>query len=328
MSIKITRPGIMSALQDAGRIGYRHIGIGNGGAMDRFALYISNYLVGNDDNAAVIEMHFPAAEFVVEQDAMMALTGADFSAVVDGMPLPPWRAFTVKEDSVIKFVKPVQGARAYLAVRGGWQAQKWLGSYSTQSRLGVGGYEGRALQKDDRIAFSSPTISITENKILPWHISKAELDGFYQPLDQIRCVQGPEYDLLDESARKNFENQDFIISQQSDRMGYRLDSPPVMATPPAEMISSATDAGTIQLLPDGRCIILMADHQTTGGYPRVASVINADLPSLAQAGAGQKIKFKMIGLKEAEDHYINMKRRMDEIKTACYLHLKKWTTAR
>lgn len=328
MSTKITRPGIMSTLLDAGRTGYRHIGIGSGGAMDRFALGLANYLVGNDDKAAVIEMHFPAPEIIVEQDTIMALTGADFSATLDGMPLPPWRAFTVKKDAVLRFVKPILGARAYLAVSGGWQAQKWLGSYSTQLRLGAGGHAGRALQKDDRISFLSNADSFAESKILPWHISQAELDSFYQPLDQIRCVQGPEYELLDDTAKDNFEKQDFIISQQSDRMGYRLDSPPVMTTPASEMISSATDAGTIQILPGGRCIILMADHQTTGGYPRIASVIKSDLPSLAQAGPGQKIRFKMIGLKEAEDHYINMKRRMDEIKTACYLHLKKWTTAR
>ena len=322
MSIKISRPGVLATLQDHGRQGYRSIGVGTGGAMDFFAMSIANFLVGNDEDNAVIEIHFPAPEIVFEQDAMIAVTGANLNAVMDEIAVPGWNPLLVKKDSVLKFRQPVFGTRAYIAIKGGWQAEQWLSSFSTHLKLSVGGHHGRALQKGDRVLFKPLQQNLAENIILTEFISPQLMDEIYQPFNEFRCLKGIEYELLDMDSEESFGSQDFIVSHQSDRMGYRLSSLPLLLKEPIELISSPVDAGTIQLLPDGNCIVLMADHPTTGGYPRIASVIKADLPKLAQAKPGQSIHFRMITLKEAEELYMKMKTKMEEIKLACQLQLK------
>jgi antagonist of KipI len=323
MSIKIIKAGVQTTLQDAGRTGHRSIGIGSGGAMDTFALLIANYLTGNEANAAVMEINFPAPEIIFQQDALISLTGADFSATLNETAVPLWTPLFVKKDTLLKFKQPISGTKLYLAVHGGWQSAKWLNSYSTHLKLATGGHYGRALQKDDIIHFTANNFSFAENKILPWHISQNELDKMYQPPDKIRCIKSIEWDLLDMAAKQNFEKNSFAITNQSDRMGYRLKSQPLLLQQPTELISSAADAGSIQLLPDGNCIVLMADHQTTGGYPRIAAVIKTDLPKLAQTKPGQSINFTIVSLQDAEDLLIKMQQTLQEIKMACYLNFKK-----
>ena len=322
MSIKIIRPGVQTTLQDAGRFGHRSIGVGSGGAMDIFALKAANYLCGNDDGKAVMEINFPASEILFQQDAMIGLTGAAFAAMIDETAVPVWRTVLVKKGTVLKFTQPLSGARCYLAVRGGWQAQQWLNSYSTHLKLGVGGFSGRALKKEDVIGFPLSHLSFTSNRILPWHIAQQELNNIYQPQNIIRCIKGTEYDWLDERSQQNFEQKFYTISNQSDRMGYRLNDNRLALQQPVELISSAVDAGTVQLLPDGNAIVLMADHQTTGGYPRIASVIKADLPKLAQLNPGKNIQFTMVDIEEAEDALHAMAETLVGIQNACHFNLK------
>jgi antagonist of KipI len=322
MSIKIIKPGILASLQDTGRWGHRAIGIGSGGAMDGFAMRVANYLCRNDEDKAVIEINFPSPEIMFRQDAVISLTGADFTASLDETIIPTWRALFVKKDSVLKFKQPISGARSYLAVHGGWQAENWLGSFSTHLKVGAGGHCGRALQKDDVINFPINNFSFEAGKVFPWNISENELDKIYQPANNIRCIKGVEYDLLDEASKQHFEQQDLTISYQSDRMGYRLNTEPRLLQEPTELISSPVDAGIVQLLPDGNCIILMADHQTTGGYARIASVIKADTPKLAQLKPGQPLNFTMISLQEAEDTFLYIQQMLQEIKVACHHNLK------
>jgi antagonist of KipI len=323
MSIKIIKAGVQTTVQDAGRTGHRSIGIGSGGAMDNFALLIANYLTGNEANAAVMEINFPAPEILFEQDALISLTGADFSATINEIALPSWAPVFVKKDTLLKFKQPIFGTKLYLAVHGGWQITKWLNSYSTNLKVATGGYYGRALQKDDTINFTTNYFSFAENKILPWHISQNELDKMYQPQNNIRCIKSIEWNLLNEASKQNFEKNNFSITNQSDRMGYRLNSQLLLLQQPTELISSAVDAGIIQLLPDGNCIVLMADHQTTGGYPRITAVIKTDLPKLAQTKPGQSINFTIVSLQDAEDLLIKMQQILQEIKIACLLNFKK-----
>jgi antagonist of KipI len=323
MSIKIIKAGVQTTLQDAGRTGHRSIGIGSGGAMDNFALLIANYLTGNEENKAVMEINFPAPEILFEQDALISLAGADFCATINETTAPLWTPLFIKKDTHLKFNQPISGTKLYLAVHGGWQATKWLNSYSTHLKLATGGHYGRALQKDDTINFTTNHFSFAENKILPWHISKNELDKMYQPQNNIRCIKSIEYDLLNNESKQNFEKNNFAITNQSDRMGYRLNSQLLLLQQPTELISSAVDAGIIQLLPDGNCIVLMADHQTTGGYPRIAAVIKTDLPKLAQTKPGQSINFTIVSLQDAEDLLIKMQQTLQEIKMACLLNFKK-----
>ena len=314
----------MTTLQDTGRHGFRNIGIGPGGAMDYFALMVSNFLVGNNERAAAIEINFPAPEILFQQNAIISLTGANFSATINNIELPLWRPFFVKKDAVLKFNQPIYGSKTYLAVQDGWKAEKWLGSYSTHLKVGAGGYLGRTLQKDDIILCKENNFSLTENKILNWHISQNELDKFYLPSNTVRCIKGVEWDLLDDASQNNFTTNDFSITNQSDRMGYRLSGTSLLLQRPTEIISSAVDAGTVQLLPDGNLIVLMADHQTTGGYPRIASVIKADLPKFAQLNPAQKISFSIITAQEAEDTLISMMQTLTEIKIGCHLNFEKY----
>jgi antagonist of KipI len=324
MSIKIIKAGILATLQDEGRHGVRSMGIGCSGAMDIFAMQAANYLSGNDEQQAVIEINFPAPEILFQQDAVISLTGAGLTATINEKPIPFWTTVFIKKDTVLKFKHTATGARTYLAVYGGWQAAQWKNSFSTHLKLGVGGYHGRALQKDDIINFVAKQILFFENKILPWHISQNELNKIYAPGNSIRCVKSVEYDWLDEQSKKNFEQNDFTISNQSDRMGYRLTGNDLSSKQTASLISSAVDAGIVQLLPDGNCIVLVADHQTTGGYPRIAAVIKADLPKLAQLSSGKKMLFTIVGIKEAEDALISMQEQLAEIRSACRFHLEKY----
>ncbi len=324
MSIKIVKQGVLTTLQDGGRNGFRSMGIGTGGAMDIFAMAVSNFLAGNYEAAAVLEINFPGPEILFQQNAIICLAGADLSASANNDPLPLWRPFFVKKDSVLQFKKPVHGARTYLAVQGGWQSEKWLGSYSTHLQVSAGGHLGRALQKDDVIFFKEENFSLTGDKTLNWHIPYKETEKIYQPANSIRCIKSIEWNLLDEASKQNFEKNEFEITNQSDRMGYRLNGSSLLSDRSTDLISSAVDAGTIQLLPDGNLIVLMADHQTTGGYPRIASVIKADLPKLSQVRPGQKINFKAITVTEAEDALISMEQVLTEIKAGCRLNFEKY----
>lgn len=307
-----------------GREGFRAIGIGTGGAMDNFAMSVADFLAGNDASPAVLEINFPAPSILFQQRAIISLTGADFNATINQKQVPLWKPLLIQKDDLLEFKQPVMGARVYLAVQGGWQSEKWLGSYSTHLTVTAGGYLGRALQKDDIIGCNDYNFSLISNKLLPWHISQHELDKIYQPYNIIRCVKSVEWDLLGSTAQQDMENNVFTISNQSDRMGYRLQGAALSLQQPAEMISSAVDVGTIQLLPDGNLIVLMADYQTTGGYPRIAAVIKADLPKLAQLRAGATLGFTIISIKEAEDALILMKQKLVEIKTSCHLNFEKY----
>ena len=324
MSIKIIKQGVQTTLQDTGRPGFRTIGIGTGGAADIFAMKTANFLAGNDDDMAVMEINFPAPEILFQQQAIISLTGAHLTATINHTTIPLWKPFLIKKDELLHFKQPLWGARAYLAVQGGWRSEKWLNSYSTHLKVVAGGHLGRALQKDDVIVFNDFNFSLIENKALPWHISHKELDKIYQPQHTIRCVKSIEWELLTQAAQFEIEKSLFNISRHSDRMGYRLNGTPLNLLAQTSIISSAVDAGTIQLLPDGQLIVLMADYQTTGGYPRIGSVIKADIPKLAQLNAGQSFNFKIVSIKEAEEALMEMKKMLADIKTSCHLNFEKY----
>jgi len=321
MSIKIIKQGVLTTLQDLGRNGFRAIGVGTGGAMDLFAASVSNYLVGNDDSNTVIEINYPAAEILFEKDGVVSLAGADFTASVDDKPMPVWSPFIIRKDSVLKFKKPAAGSKVYLAVAGGWPAETWLGSSSTNLHVKAGGYLGRALCKGDELQFEATSIQM--NREPSWNISQFELDKIYKPANIIRCIRSVEWELMDATSKNNFTQLQFTINNQSDRMGYRLNGEKLNLSETIELISSPVDAGTIQLLPDGNVIVLMADHQTTGGYPRIASVIKADLPKFSQLKPGMLLSFQLLEMQAAEEALISMRRLLNEIKYGCHFNFKK-----
>jgi antagonist of KipI len=314
MAIKFIKPGMFTTIQDMGRMGYRHVGIGPGGAMDFFAASVANYLVGNDEKFPVIEMHFPAAEILVEQDALISITGANFTAYIDDAPAEMWRPLFIKKNARLSFKKNINGARVYLAIKGGMDADRWLNSFSTHTKVKAGGFRGRILAKEDTIALHAATPFITlEN--FPYCTNL--INTVYQPMNTIRCIAGPEWDLVNDESQKIFYHSAFSITMQSDRMGYRLQGVSLGLRQPVELISSPVDCGTIQLLPNGQLIVLMADHQTTGGYPRIANVVSADLPKLAQVCINNELQFEITTIETAEEALFSLYQTLDSIKNNC-----------
>lgn len=313
MSLLIKKAGILTTIQDLGRDGFRRFGINQNGAMDRSAVRLINALFGNEENTAVLEMHFPAAEILFEESTIFALGGADFSAALNDRPIENWRPFFAPQDSILRFHHKSAGNRAYLTVKEGFRLEKWLGSASTNLKAGAGGFAGRKLHNGDRLTFNSefPVSEIVSN----FRISNS-LIPFYSKFPTVRVIAGAEFERLTDKSRDQFFQLNFQITQNSDRMGYRLKGEQLFLRTNIEMVSSAVNFGTIQLLPDGQLIVLMADHQTTGGYPRLANVITADLPLLAQLSTNDKVAFHLVSIEEAEDLSIRFEDQLNLLSSA------------
>jgi antagonist of KipI len=286
MTLHIRKPGIFTTVQNLGRSGYRSLGVNPGGAMDRTAVRLINTLIGNDENSAVLEMHFPAAKLVFESDVVFAIGGANFGAELDERSVKNWRCISAKAGSTLRFCDRIKGNRAYLAIAGGIKFERPPGSPSTP--------------------FDSATdfeIFETERrKILDEHTRvSTSLIPIYSRFPTVRVLDGPEAYLLTEKNTEHLFSEMFTVLPASNRMGFRLKGKPLSLSEPFEMVSSAVSFGTVQLLPDGQLIVLMADHQTTGGYPRTANVASVDLPLMAQLGAGDKVSFHKITVGEAEE---------------------------
>jgi antagonist of KipI len=318
MSIKIIKAGILDTVQDLGRYGYQASGINPGGAMDKYALQVANALVGNDPGEAAIEMHFPASVFLFTKPTLIALSGADFSPSINGEPVPLLHPVMVGKNDLLHFQKPASGARAYLAVHGGFALEKWMESYSTNLKAVAGGFKGRALIKEDSIPLrKSIDTNYEGTKVLHWQAAIEKTGDQHELL----VLVGHEWDYLTEDAKDNFGMTSFVITQQSDRMGYRLNNIPLPVNTNEELVSSAVSFGTVQLLPDGKLIILAADHQTTGGYPRVAHVVSAYHSKLAQMKAGDKIHFKFTNISTAEKMIIKQNIYLKQLRNSCIFRL-------
>ena len=261
--------------------------------MDQTAARLVNTLLGNDENEAVLEMHFPSAEIGLDAECSFAIGGADFSATLNETAMRNWSSFTARKGDVIRFTKPVSGTRAYLAVAGGLAIDEWLGSRSTNLVANVGGLNGRKFQQGDRIELRDPR-TVKPRTIAPSIIPR------YSRFPTVRIVASGEFDLLTAISERALLQEGFTVTKNSNRMGYRLSGPPLHLLHKKEMVSAAVTFGTIQLLPDGQFIVLMADHQTAGGYPRIGNVISADLPLLAQLGPNDGVSFHLVAIEEAE----------------------------
>ncbi|MEO6613700.1 MAG: biotin-dependent carboxyltransferase family protein [Chitinophagaceae bacterium] len=321
--MRVIKAGILDTIQDAGRFGQQHLGINPTGAMDRYSMQVANMLTGNPTNEAVIEMHFPAAVFMFTQPALIALGGADLSPSINGEPVPHLHAIAVVKNDVLQFHKPVTGARTYLAVRGGLGIEKWMNSYSTNLKAEAGGYKGRSLRKEDELLLKQRFPDLPNKQeftILPW---KADTN-WEEENNEILVLPGNEWERLTTESKENFTMSSFVITQQSDRMGYRLNNIPLHSLRQEEVVSSAVGFGTIQLLPDGGLIILMADHQTTGGYPRMAHVISAHHSKLAQMKGGDKIRFCFTDQQTAEELWIKQQQHLLQLQNACTFRLEEY----
>ena len=320
MSILLKKAGILTTIQDLGRYGYRRFGINPGGAMDRTAIRLTNLLLGNRESDAVLEMHFPAAEIEFEARCRFAIGGADLLAELDGHEIDNWRTYNAENGSILRFAEKRLGNRVYLAVEGGFDVPEWLGSHATNLAAGIGGFDGRRLSNGNRLPFVTHSFATRP----PERVRRVSpsLIPLYSSFPTLRVIPGAEFALMDESSRTAFETQTFGLSRNSDRMGFRLKSDSLrLQTPiePIEMVSSAVSFGTIQLLPDGQLILLMADHQTSGGYPRIAHVIEHDLPVAGQLGGHDKVGFHIVSPVDAESLNNAFEHDMTLFRTGCQL---------
>lgn len=309
MSLYVMEPGLLTTVQDLGRHGHQRDGVPVGGAMDPFALRIANLLVGNDEGAAAVEVTLSGPTLRFDRGVLIAIGGADLSASLDGASLPPWRPAWAPAGAMLSFGRARSGCRAYLAVAGGIDVDPVLGSRSTFVRAGLGGVHGRAIRRDDMIPVATPSALASriadalrrpqhDTGIARWGAGPSLLPG-YSSRPTIRLLPGAHMDALTTASHRELCRAQFRVSPQSDRMGYRLDGPPMELAAPLEILSEAVTFGTLQLPPDGRPIALMADRQTTGGYPRIGEVASVDLPLLAQVRPGELIRFRPCSLTDA-----------------------------
>lgn len=322
MSLRIIKNGILDTVQDTGRCGSQHLGINPGGAMDRFSAQLSNALLGKDLKAPVIEIHFPASQILFEKETIICICGADFFPGINDHPVPLHQPIAVNRRSVLKFNRLQSGARCYLSVLNEMKLDKWMNSYSTNLKAGAGGLEGRALLKNDVILFQNGhkiTTLLHEKDfvILPW---KAQYSVDIR--NEIEFIIGSEWCWLTKESQETFREHWFQITNEADRMGYRLAGPKLGVKNEEQLVSSAASFGTVQLLPTGQLIILMADHQTTGGYPRVAHVLSGHLPIVAQKKPNDVIRFKFTSLEEAEKKLLAQKKYLQELQIACKFRLE------
>ncbi len=327
MSFKVLNPGLMSTLQDMGRSGYQKDGVNISGAMDGVSLRLANLLVGNEEGEAALEITLSGPTLEFTADTLIAITGADFSPMIDGVRVKMNRPVAVVAGSVLKFGGCLTGCRAYLAVAGGYDVPEVMGSRSTYVRGGVGGYQGRPLMKGDVLdsgTAGSYAGHLMRNlldrgarsfRAVPWyaglpHISEKELKR------PVGILPGMQMNAFRAASLHDLWTKSFRISNASDRMGYRLEGPKLLLKKPLEMISEIAVFGTMQVPPDGNPIILMADHQSIAGYPKIAQVIGADLPRLAQMRPGSSISFCEVSMEEAEGRLLEQERYLHSLKIA------------
>lgn len=325
MSLSILKAGILDSLQDGGRFGYASLGINPGGVMDGFAAKCANYLVNNAGDEAVLELHFPASQILFTKDALISICGADLTPTIHDEVIPNWQPVMVKRNSVLHFQKWRWGSRTYIAVCGGFKINKWLNSYSTHLKAGAGGFKGRALAKDDLLEVNDSGLDLCRLvaakqyfHVLHWGIPQKSV---YENPRDFFILPGPEWQLLNDESKRLLTGSTFAVAPKSDRMGYLISGASLQLHNPFEMISSGVDFGTIQLLPNGQLMVLMADHQTTGGYPRVGNIIGAHLHKFAQLQPGAEVRFHITDMLTAEQLLFSQLRDLRIIERSCRDHL-------
>jgi biotin-dependent carboxylase-like uncharacterized protein len=272
--------------------------------MDPFALRTANWLVGNPPDAAVLEITLAGPRLRATENCLIATAGADLGLWVNGWDLPPWMAVFVRQGWLIEFAGRQMGCRAVVAVAGGIDVEPVMGSRSTYLSGGLGGFEGRTLQRGDLVPVGQAAFNLPERagRTFP-----RRLIPNYGDTPEVRVVLGPQDDYFTENGITTFLSREYEVSSTSDRMGCRLQGLPIAHKGDTGIISDGIPLGAVQVPPDGQPIVMMADRQTTGGYPKIATVISADIPLLAQCMPGQSsVRFKVVGVEEAQTNYREM----------------------
>lgn len=325
MSITVLNPGLLTTVQDLGRRGYQKYGVIVSGAMDTYAMRISNIIIGNKENEGVLEITMVGPSLKLKKGTLFSITGADIVPTINNKQVPMGRPIYLKEDCILEFSGCKSGCRSYLAVAGGIDVPFVMDSKSTYLRAQLGGFQGRALQKNDVLNIGSKSdLSLKIIKILEktknkddfvstnWYVKNYGIKHSEKAV--IRVFEDRQFNKISEESIDEFFSSEFNIDTKSDRMGYRLSGPKIKFKEKFEMISEEVSAGTIQVPPDGNPIILLADRQTAGGYPKIAHVAFVDIQKIVQLKPNDKLTFKKITLKEAEKLYFQREKYISNIK--------------
>ncbi len=295
--LHVIEPGFLTTVQDGGRPGWARYGIPASGPMDMVAFRAANQLVGNPEHTAALEITLTGPTLIAARDCLIAVCGAEFALQVGNLPAPMWHAVYVRNGYPIIFGDLLRGARAVLAVSGGIDAPPFLGSRATYLNGGFGGWQGRALLPGDHLPLGQKAhrdLVMRAGASVP-NVQRPA----YSSSPVIRVVLGPQLDHFSAQTQDMFLHEPYMLSQASDRMGIRLQGPPIAHQKEPGITSDGVVTGSIQIPPDGMPIVMMVDHQTTGGYPKIGTVIQADLPLLAQCLPGDSVRFRAVTLEEA-----------------------------
>jgi antagonist of KipI len=291
-TLRVVSPGLLTTIQDLGRPHAVTAGVPAGGAMDRFAHVAANLIAGNDRAAATLECTLIGPRLRALQSCVIAIAGADLGPQVNSEPIAMWTAIPLREGDELSFGRRRQGARAYVAIAGGFLADRWLGSLSTNLMSARGGMHGRALVAGDVLRAGDSLVPGETGRTLE-PAARPQYDDHV-----LHTIPGPHASRLRAGSRETLLAATFAVHHDSNRMGYRLDGPR-LDSDGDDILSFALVAGTVQLPRGGRMILLMADHQTAGGYPVIATVVSASMPVAAQLAPGDEVRFEEVSLDEA-----------------------------
>jgi antagonist of KipI len=296
--IQIVKPGMLTTIQDNGRWGFQSRGVPVAGPMDPYSHRVANALVGNTVDAATLEITLLGPELEFDDERVVAVGGAEFEIAVDGKTIPCGEPFIVRAGTRLQFGRRLHGSRSYVAVSGGIATPSVLGSRATHLISAMGGIAGRALRAGDRLPLGSSRSNGVARAFGRATERALSRDKEGSPT-RVRVLAGPQVEYFSPDSLDLLQSAPYVISGKSDRMGFRLDGPVLRHTRGADIISDATPLGVLQVPASGQPILLMADRQTTGGYPKIATVITADLAVAGQLAPGDKISFAVCSLRDA-----------------------------
>ena len=292
----VLNPGVLTTVQDFGRIGYQQFGVSVSGAMDPRAMRFANLLVGNPENEAVLECTMLGPQLQFDETTIIAVTGGNLGPTLDGQPLKTYCAYKVNAGQTLRFAGLRSGCRDYIAFAGGLDIPEVMGSRSTYMKAKIGGFKGRKLEKGDAIGFRDPKTEL-------FNLDKRSLTPEFVPRDvyTLHVIMGPQDDMFTEEGIKTFLSETYTVTPEFDRMGCRLDGPVIAHVNGGDIISDGIAFGAVQVPSAGKPIIMLADRQTTGGYTKIANVMTADFRILAQLKAGDKVRFEKISVAAAQE---------------------------
>jgi biotin-dependent carboxylase-like uncharacterized protein len=302
--IQVQTPGLLTTVQDLGREGFGPLGVSPSGAADPISLRVGNRLVGNAECAAGLEMTLLGATFLFPEGAILALTGSDFGATLAGATVDLWTSVEVRPGETLRLGPTRSGARCYLCIQGGIIVTPFLGSASTHILSGLGGFEGRPLRKGDVLHIGSTTRPFRRKTIAPQVLNSL------RPRKVLRVTSGPQIGWFSESSLRSLYAGLYRVTEQSNRMGLRLEGAPVSQFVGREMITEGVSLGAVQAPPGGSPIILFVEQQTTGGYPKIANVISADLHRVGQLRPGDEIRFEEVTFENARSMLIEQEKQL------------------